>query len=249
KLHEILDNKIGTQEQSFMEKKPISSDYPSTHNKIEGQMNGGENEVTEDIWMKEDSVESSCADDLYIEGSLSFIPTNQIMEYESNQGDSDSGFTHLADMPVIQKTFQPLTWRQNIYLGILLLAVVIWIWSEYVQRPGEGWFYISVGLTILLGNAAFVLSVIWRPRLQMGKRYAKHDQPMLAGDPYSLHTTIDAANEIDLEDDAHYRSMKNSDTVDGKGSLNPEEYYDLLRHQTTVLHAPHRTVMLGLSDY
>lgn len=57
----------------------------------------------------------------------------------------------------------PLTERQKVVLYTSALLLIAIIWKLYLEYPGEGFFYISIGLTLLILDIALILTAIWRP--------------------------------------------------------------------------------------
>jgi hypothetical protein len=69
--------------------------------------------------------------------------------------------------------FRPLSRKQNLILALPLTAGAAWLWSRFAEEPSEAWLYINSGMTLLMADAAFLLSRVWRPSLLTGNRLSK----------------------------------------------------------------------------
>lgn len=64
------------------------------------------------------------------------------------------------------KSLRYLSRFQKILLFSCLLLLIAFIWYIYLESQSEGALYISLGLTILIIDVAYVIIKIWRPKLK-----------------------------------------------------------------------------------
>lgn len=57
----------------------------------------------------------------------------------------------------------PLSQREMIILGAVSLLLLAMVWKVYTASPSEGMLLISLGLSLLIGDLAFIYIRLWRP--------------------------------------------------------------------------------------
>lgn|GEM_PF-2902687 len=162
-----------------------------------------------------------------------------------------------------------LSLKENLLLLSLVSALLALLWSRFAEQPSEGWFYVHAGVSLLLCDAAFVFSKIWRPsfverlrnrqnRSGRGNRYAaperaEHTEEEVSGkssDPSPKGTaTTDASPHLF---DAAFVSASMADSPltaeEGSYGVKPGKsarYYDDLAQKTTLLVSAPPTVILS----
>lgn len=92
------------------------------------------------------------------------IEQKQIVEKKSIVGhSSNEKINSNKKFKKITSSSTPLTERQKVVLftsGLFFIAI---IWKLYLEYPSEGFFYISIGITLLIFDIALILAKVGRP--------------------------------------------------------------------------------------
>ena len=87
----------------------------------------------------------------------------------------------------------PLTERQKVILFVISFFITALLWKFYLIRPDEGWFFITVGLTVLVADMDLIILKIWRPSfkrrqssISLSPSESKIEKPKTKGKPGSV---------------------------------------------------------------
>lgn len=56
--------------------------------------------------------------------------------------------------------------RTRVIIACIAFVVAAFIWKTYTTYPQEGFLYLSIGLTLLVADAVYVLFTLWRPNVK-----------------------------------------------------------------------------------
>lgn len=115
---------------------------------------------------------------------------------------------------------QPLTDRQKTFLLTGSIFIIAVIWRFFLDYHGEGLFYISIGLTLLVLDIDIIIIKLWRPRL---KRKTKEEKmELIKKDIEPKVPSNQSKTEHSLN---HYRNLHLNTTL-----LSKEDETVLLNH-------------------
>jgi hypothetical protein len=66
---------------------------------------------------------------------------------------------------LVQSNAAPLTSKVKTYMYLGAILAIALIWKMYLDRPVEGMLYICCGLSILVGDALYIILKIWKPTI------------------------------------------------------------------------------------
>mgnify|MGYP001354390715 CR=1 FL=1 len=166
--------------------------------------------------------------------------------------------------------FRELSLRENLLLALPVATILAIIWSRFAEQPEEASFYINVGITLLVCDAAYVFSKIWRPKLRWKRPRLAAPFVSALGQGIRAGATNASANEIahgngessfaassavaNVSTVANVsassaaadrrRSATRNDAVPS-ADVSTNSYYDSLPNKTTILAPSQRTVLLS----
>jgi len=78
----------------------------------------------------------------------------------------------------VKEALKPLSERKRVLLFSVTFLLIAVLWRFYLDYQNEGFFYVSLGLTILLVDIDFILIKIWRPKVKRntGKKYSTNKE-------------------------------------------------------------------------
>lgn len=122
----------------------------------------------------------------------------------------------------------------TISASILVIAL---IWKMYIENPSEGLLFISSGLSILTVDLAFIILAIIKPG-STTKQDSEHSKGKK-----KEKVTKQKKSKKSKNNDAVPKEIASSSSQDGTLSnevlyQNPDEYYQNLQNQTTLLSKP-----------
>jgi len=146
-----------------------------------------------------------------------------------------------------ERKLEPLTQRGLVYLWCAVVLGSAFIWSSYLDYPSEGSLYISLGLTLLLLDVAFILMYVWRPGEKSdssrGVQSAQTPEPR-----NMIQPKIGAKPEPKPQSSPN--QVKNvfppiQEVAVGAEVPSPAQYYQNLAEKTTLLSGRDETVLLS----
>ncbi|MGI6434908.1 MAG: DUF6382 domain-containing protein [Syntrophomonadaceae bacterium] len=64
------------------------------------------------------------------------------------------------------KSTGELSERTRVIIACIAFVVVAFIWKTYTTYPQEGFLYLSIGLSLLVADAVYLLFTLWRPAVE-----------------------------------------------------------------------------------